>query len=166
MLSVIRPYTLNSQFLGLGAAGFVVDRALVAAASLDSGIVKSQPGNDVSQAEQDTLHQLVNLQRQLGGLTAENEPARGQGFQFKNVTMRDDLGLVRMKGEVTNGSGQSYSVANFTITLYDKKGDLITSGVANVSNLAKGDTKTFDVPIAGVTTKQIARYTIQFDNGW
>ena len=69
------------------------------------------------------------------------------------MTMRDDLGLVRVTGEVANGSGQSYSTANFTITLYGKNGNVITSGIANVSNLAKGNTKTFDVPIAGVTFK-------------
>jgi hypothetical protein len=88
-----------------------------------------------------------------------------QRFEFKNITTRRDFSIFKVLGEVTNHSGRSYSSANFVITVYDKGGKLLDSAHFNVSNLADGGTKSFEVPIVGVWGDEIGRYKIEFKNG-
>ena len=88
-----------------------------------------------------------------------------QGFEFKKVTTRRDFSILKVLGEVTNKSGRGYSVANFAITLFDKNGKLLDTAYGNVSNLANGATKKFEIPLVGVWGDEIGRYKIEFKNG-
>jgi hypothetical protein len=86
-------------------------------------------------------------------------------FQFTNVKLRYEFGMLRVVGEGTNRSGEDYSVANFVVTLYDKNGELIDSGHAIISNFKNGQTKTFEAPFINVTSSQVNTYKIEFENG-
>lgn len=166
---------------------FLIGCALIARAMITA--MSQQPQNDIKenarssgretpritrQTEQELRLQKVKLedqqQRQQRELERQFEggmetPVVSDGFEFKNATLRSDSGMIRVIGEVTNRSGKSYSVANFTVTLYDKKGKLLDTGHAIVSNLENGQTKSFEAPFTNVTTSEIDKYRIQFENG-
>jgi hypothetical protein len=88
-----------------------------------------------------------------------------QGFEFKNITTRRDFSIFKVLGEVINHSGRSYSNGTFVITVYDKDGHSLDSVPFNVSKLADGATRTFEIPFVGVWGDEIGRYKIEFKNG-
>jgi hypothetical protein len=88
-----------------------------------------------------------------------------QGFEFKNVTTRRDFSILKVLGKVTNKSGRSYSVANFTLTLYDRSGKVLDTEYSSVSHLPNGATKSFEIPVVGAWGDEIGRYKIEFRNG-
>jgi uncharacterized Zn finger protein (UPF0148 family) len=88
------------------------------------------------------------------------------GFDYKNVSMSSEFGILKVIGEVTNKSSTSYTLANFVVSLYDSNGKLIDTGYVNVSNLAAGQTKSFDAIFMGASPNQVDKYKIQFENGF
>jgi hypothetical protein len=157
--------------LGLIGAGMseAVDEAIKESnASFERDLAEAQEyvERQMEQAERQVEREMGALDRQLqSSFGATPQTAAGVGFDFKNVTMRADYGLTRVIGEVTNKSGRSYSMANFVVTLYDDKGKLLDTGNAIVSNLANGQTKSFEADFVGVSTSQVDQYKIQFDYG-
>jgi hypothetical protein len=100
-----------------------------------------------------------------GEMSVGTQIPAGQGFEFTNVTTRRDFSIFKVLGEVTNNSGRSYSTAHFVITLYDKGGKLLDSARTDVSNLADGATRKFEIPVVGVWGDEIGRYKIEFKGG-
>jgi hypothetical protein len=138
--------------------------------SFEKDMAKAQEDveREMAKAQQQVQQQMGGIDRQLGGISGgPAAPAiPGQGFDSKNVIMRSEFGVLRVVGEVTNKSGRGYSMANLRVTLYDNNGKLIDTGNAIVSNIANGQTKSFEAPFVGVTTSQVDKYKIEFENGF
>ena len=92
-------------------------------------------------------------------------PSTNQNFDFKNVVLRSEFGALRVIGEVTNKSGKDYTLANFGVSLYDEDGRLLDTGAAIVSNLANGQTKSFEAMFLGIQSSEVDKYKIDFENG-
>lgn len=102
-----------------------------------------------------------------------NEPLKANqiagGFSFNNVVVKDSdygSGTIDAIGELTNDSGKDYSTISFVMSLYDKEGKLLGSNYIILSNFLNGQTKTFDTVILDTDYSSVAKYKIQFENGF
>lgn len=96
---------------------------------------------------------------------AESEQAAmgaEDGFRFQNVAFRPTYGFTKVIGEVQNLTPSSYSVATFTLTVYDASGAIAAVDHLVVSNLKPFGTKTFEALI-DAELPEGAKYKIQFD---
>lgn len=105
---------------------------------------------------------------QIAKLKREQKKAGTQiagGFVYKNVSFKSSYGgYVDVIGEMTNNSGKSYTLANFTISVYDKDDNLLATGGILISNFNKGQTKSFDA-IIEADYDRLTKYKIDFESG-
>ena len=95
---------------------------------------------------------------------ADNLTSAGNGFYYKNVSLKQGSTEAEVIGEVTNKSGRSYRVATFKISVYDKQGKLLATSPLIMSNIGNQVTKSFFVYL-DTNVDRIAKYKIQFENG-
>ncbi len=84
------------------------------------------------------------------------------GFRFKNVAFRPTYGFTKVVGEVQNLTPSAYSVATFTLTVYDASGAIAAVDHLVVSNLKPFGTKTFEALLDAELPEGVT-YKIQFD---
>ena len=87
------------------------------------------------------------------------------GFSYKNVKLTESMGMVRVLGEMTNGSGKDFKAIGFIITFYDRKNRLLETGDILINNFSKGQTKPFTAYIENLNYENVHRYKIEFDFG-
>ena len=68
-------------------------------------------------------------------------------------------------GEITNGSGRDYQLANFMLSVYDSNDRLLQGVYINISNIPNGVTKSFTTFLLDTSISEIVSYKIQFENG-
>ncbi len=88
-----------------------------------------------------------------------------QGFIYDNIRFRGQLDMTEIIGEMTNDSGQNYSLINFMVSVYDKDSNLLATGYINISDFADGETKSFS-GLIDIDFNKIAKYRIQYDSGF
>ena len=97
---------------------------------------------------------------------AKAEQKQRPDFVSKNVSYRGkEYGGVEIIGEIKNQSGQSYQVATFTLSVYDRSGNLVATSPINVSNFGRGQTKSFNTSVFDVSIERFNRFKIQYDGG-
>lgn len=87
------------------------------------------------------------------------------GFEYKNVSYGISPLGVEFIGEVTNRSGQDFSLANFALSVYSTDGKLLDVIYFNLSNFKHGMTKSFSAFSLKDLPSNI-KYKIQFENGF
>ena len=87
------------------------------------------------------------------------------GFVPLKIKIIENMGMVKVTGEMTNHSGKDYFATGFIISLYDAKGGFLGSGDILIEHFAKGEKKPFTTYIEGVNYHRIHRYHIRFDFG-
>ncbi len=86
-------------------------------------------------------------------------------FECKNVTYENTSTGSEFIGEITNVSGQNFSLANFTLSVYSANNKLIDVLHFRIKNFGNGMTKSFHA----LSTKKLppnTRFKIQFDSGF
>jgi len=77
-----------------------------------------------------------------------------RNFSYRNVHLRNNCGLTELVGEVRNGSGKSYDLAIFMVSVYDKEKQLLGTGGFAVNSFLAGQRRSFnaliDVPPSAV----------------
>lgn len=146
--------------------------------ALESVVLKAsgQPVAQKAQAEISTLNGLIDQkkreeERLMAQKKKEEERAKrdaftsiGGGFGVRRVNIKSSgYGLTEIIGEIKNDSGESYSIVNITIALYDSSDNLLGNGIANISNLSAGSIRSF-TGLADVPSSRIAKYRVQFEN--
>jgi len=81
----------------------------------------------------------------------------------RRITAKSFVGMTEILGEIKNNSGQSYTLVNIIVALYDSEDNLLDNAVANISNFTTGSVKSFSA-YASVSLNRIARYRVQFEN--
>lgn len=155
--------TAGALFTVGGCVVLAIISAGISSAAKDAAENRKAP--DSTKSRNDVKEAASNFQQQINSTLAAPSPDPSS-FSYQNVTMRSSYGMVRFVGEVTNNSDISYKIANFTVTLYEKNGRLIDTGPAIVSNLARGETKSFEAMFVGDGASKTANYKIQFENGF
>ncbi len=90
-------------------------------------------------------------------------------FPYKNVVLNDagyGSNGIDAIGELTNNSGKNFNAASFVMSLYDKDDRLLGSNYIILNNFTNGQTKTFNTIILDTDYKSVAKYKIQFENGY
>jgi len=88
-----------------------------------------------------------------------------QGFIYDNISFGSQLGMTEIIGEMTNDSGQNYSLINFLLSVYDQDRNLLATGYINISDFENGETKSFS-GLIDIDVNKIAKYRIQYDSGF
>lgn len=86
-------------------------------------------------------------------------------FEYKNVSYGDSPLGIEFIGEVTNSSGQDFSLANFALSVYSTDGKLLDVIYFNLSNFKHGMTKSFKA-LSQKDLPSNLKYKIQFENGF
>jgi len=115
------------------------------------------------------LSQMIDiLQLKTGDSGSDNLLSAGDGFYYSNVSFEktSTSGFIRCIGEITNKSGNSYSLAFFKISIYDLNDNLLAVGDIMVPNLQDNDTVSFDTLIkdSGKVKDQL-KFKIRFSQG-
>jgi hypothetical protein len=84
-------------------------------------------------------------------------------FPSRNVSIKTDDDSREIIGEITDESGRDYEMALFSISLYDANGRLVEVVKTGVTNLHKGETKSFDEIVE--SADPVSTYKLQFDEG-
>jgi hypothetical protein len=92
------------------------------------------------------------------------EKIRG-GFSYQNVKLTKSMDMVKVMGEMTNGSGKNFRAASFIITFYDQEGQLLETGDILINNFSDGQTKPFTAYMENLIYESVHRYKIEFDFG-
>jgi len=92
------------------------------------------------------------------------EKIRG-GFSYKNVKLTKSMDMVKVMGEMTNGSGKNFRAASFIITFYDQKGQLLETGDILINIFSDGQTKPFTAYMENLIYESVHRLKIEFDFG-
>ncbi|HLG31311.1 MAG TPA: hypothetical protein VI387_13965 [Candidatus Brocadiales bacterium] len=87
----------------------------------------------------------------------------GQGFYVKNVRFEPFGSSATLIGEMKNYSNKDYSIAGFTIKVYNSAELLLGSDDFSIKGFKNGEIKTFKQIITGVEPKKIASYSINFN---
>jgi tetratricopeptide (TPR) repeat protein len=90
----------------------------------------------------------------------------GGGFCYGNVSSKAGLFGVEYIGEITNGSGQDYQLANFVLSVYDEDRRLLGTVYISISNIGNDVTKSFQTVLTNTSLSRISTYKIQFENGF
>jgi hypothetical protein len=134
--------------------------------TLENIVVKAS-GQAIAQKAQTEIATLKNLkaQKQRADERAKRDAFSdiGGGFAVRRITAKSSLGMTEILGEIKNNSGQSYTLVNIIVALYDSEDNLLDNAVANISNFTSGSVKSFSA-YANVPLNRIARYRIQFEN--
>jgi len=89
------------------------------------------------------------------------------GFIFKNVKFRPELGIMKLVGKITNSNNKDYIVANFRIIFYDENNKQIYSQDINLFNIKADETQSLE----GLTyikhdLSNMKRFKIEFKGGF
>lgn len=87
----------------------------------------------------------------------------GQGFYVKNVRFEPFGSSATLIGDMKNYSKEDYSIAEFTIKVYNPEDLLIGDDDFSIKGFKKGEVKTFRQIITGVEPKKIFSYSITFN---
>jgi SH3-like domain-containing protein len=87
------------------------------------------------------------------------------GFSYQNVKLTKSMGMVKVMGEMRNGSGKNFRAASFLITFYDQKGQLLETGDILINHFSEGQTKPFTAYMENLIYESVHRYKIEFDFG-
>ncbi len=87
------------------------------------------------------------------------------GFSYQNVKLTKSMNMVKVMGEMTNGSGKNFRAASFIISFYDQKGQLLETGDILINNFSDGQTKLFTAYMENLIYESVHRYKIEFDFG-
>jgi len=98
-------------------------------------------------------------------VTEETGTRLRQGFIYDNISFRDFVGMTEIIGEMTNDTGQDYSLANFMVSVYDDEGKLLATSYINMMNFEHGETKTF-TGLVDINVGQVKQYRIQYESGF
>lgn len=116
----------------------------------------------------DHLSKMIEiLQSKIGEPVPTELLDAGNGFYYSNVNFEESFsGLTRCYGEITNKSGNSYTLAFFKVSVYDLNGKLLAVGDIMISNLPNNDTVSFDAIIKDDgKIKGQYKYKIKFASG-
>ena len=94
-----------------------------------------------------------------------DKKSAGNGFYYKNVSFKGGMMGNQALGEITNGSGRDYQLANFMLSVYDSNDRLFQGVYINISNIPNGVTKSFTTFLLDTSISEIVSYKIQFENG-
>jgi hypothetical protein len=92
-------------------------------------------------------------------------------FPYRNVNIRKresglpGLGWYEALGEITNNSDKSFSIAYFTLSMYDKSNNLVDTSEFTIHSFGKGQTKSFRTEI-NVDPKFVDSYRIDYEHGF
>jgi SH3-like domain-containing protein len=87
------------------------------------------------------------------------------GFSYQNVKLTKSMDMVKVMGEMKNGSGKNFRAASFLITFYDQKGQLLETGDILINHFSDGQTKPFTAYMEHLIYESVHRYKIEFDFG-
>lgn len=87
----------------------------------------------------------------------------GQGFYVKNLRFEPFGSSATLIGEMKNYSNKDYSIAGFTVKVYNSEDLLLGSDDFSIKGFKNGEIKTFKQIITGVEPKKIASYAINFN---
>lgn len=87
----------------------------------------------------------------------------GQGFYVKNVRFEPFGSSATLIGEMKNYSDKDYSIAGFTIKVYNPQELLLGSDDFTIKGFKNGEIRTFKQIITGVEPKKIVSYSINFN---
>lgn len=87
----------------------------------------------------------------------------GQGFYIKNVKFEPFGSSTTLVGDMKNHAKKDYSIATFTIRVYNVEELLIGSDDFSIKGFKDGEVKTFKQIITGVEPKKIISYSINFN---
>jgi predicted nucleic acid-binding Zn-ribbon protein len=86
----------------------------------------------------------------------------GSGFYVKNITFEPFGSSTTLIGDMKNHTNKDYSIAEFTIKVYNPDDLLLGSDDFSIKGFKKGEVKTFKQIITGVRPKKIIYYSINF----
>lgn len=89
------------------------------------------------------------------------EPA--PAFVYSNVSAKRGDGGATIIGEIANNSGRSFTMAGFTLSVYDSNKRLVDTAIININTFAAGRTKSFSAYVE--TLPDDWKFKIDFDNG-
>jgi hypothetical protein len=92
------------------------------------------------------------------GQTADN-------FSIENVTCETHYNDTIFKGDITNNTNKDLRYTLFKITVYGKKGSVVSSNDFYILNIDRGTTRAFEATIHGFKKEEFERYEITFTKG-
>ncbi|WP_425447735.1 FxLYD domain-containing protein [Dethiothermospora halolimnae] len=102
---------------------------------------------------------LLTVSLLLGIVGCSSDPE--ENITFDKVTIKQDKGMTKALGEVTNDNSKDYSFF-YTITLYDKDENILGTLTGSEPKLKEGETKTFETS-TNETFPKYESYKIQID---
>ncbi|HHT9125392.1 MAG TPA: hypothetical protein ACFYD6_06170 [Candidatus Brocadiia bacterium] len=114
---------------------------------------------EVAEAEKETTPTIVPPK------TPEEEGFQdiGQGFYVKNVRFEPFGSSATLMGDMKNYSNKDYSIASFTVKVYNSDELLVGSDDFSIKGFKNGELRPFKQIITGVEPKKIASYSISFN---
>jgi hypothetical protein len=96
-------------------------------------------------------------------MTGHNNIRRN--FEVRRISIKPFAGggMTEVVGEMKNNSGQSYSLVNIIVSLYDAQDNLLGNAIANISNVSPSSIKSFSA-YGSVPPEKVAKYKVQYEN--
>jgi hypothetical protein len=101
----------------------------------------------------------------LPGNIPESFELSGDDFSIESVTCESQYNDTVFKGEITNNTNNDFKYTLFKITVYNKKGSVVSSNDFYILNMDRGSTRTFEAKIHGFKKEEFERYAIEFTKG-
>lgn len=117
-------------------------------------------GYDEGYAESKPMITIAPIPRQSTDITIQDL------FVYKNLLLEEDLEgfSLRFSGEISNGTGADFSLAEFEIILYDQRQATIDTDRMLIVDFRDGDTRFFDELIL-TPIEEVHFYSITFIEG-
>ncbi|ODS32125.1 MAG: transcriptional regulator [Candidatus Scalindua rubra] len=120
----------------------------------------------ISLEEKFLLEATKKTEKQPGRtLEPEGFGYSGDDFSIEDVTYETHYNDTIFRGTITNNSNNNYRYTLFKISVYDKKGAILSSNDFYILNIDKGTTRSFEAKIHGVKVEEFERYSIEFTKG-